>query len=543
MKKNLLFLFALICATSLFTSCGDDDDNGWKDIPSSISSSNVTMSLNGGTISGATASLQVESGDAGVLTLNNLLYKHASVPVNVALTKISEGSYDFEGSTNIDGTTKADDLGLTINVKGNVTTAGKLTVTVTTSGWGSISNVFSGDSLNVTYDGTANNTFPVTLLTTAKGKASLLFSKIPNVANNATAEVTVTESGDSYKLEGTSTLDGGFTVKITGTATKTLLTLAVTTSGYGTLNKSYTASDNTITYDGAALTSGYVSLKATSETSGTISISGVIPGPSNVTSVDIPNCTIKEVSDGSYTVSGSSKTSAYELSFNGTITNKKLNGAITYKILSSIVGTWKPKVTTAGAASIFNFTSKNGYVTFSDSIINMLPSALKPYIVKQMPDAAFKQVIQGLLAQYVPYLTSVQYTEGGDVNLTFVKLNATTPTTLNGFLHYYIQNNQVFFVIDIQKAITLIPKTKAWDPNTALTDGVPLTFTISNGVMQIVLTQEVATGVLGLVNQLLPMVGSMMGSKAAMITTIFSNVNSIMNECTSFEAGLIMVKQ
>ena len=79
-----------------------------------------------------------------------------------------------------------------------------------------------------------------------------------------------------------------------------------------------------------------------------------------------------------------------------------------------------------------------------------------------MPDAAFKQVIQGLLAQYVPYLTSVQYTEGGDVNLTFVKLNATTPTTLNGFLHYYIQNNQVFFVIDIQKAITLIPKTKAW---------------------------------------------------------------------------------
>ena len=274
-----------------------------------------------------------------LMKMDNYAVYHASVPVNVTLTKISEGSYDFEGSTNIDGTTKADDLGLTINVKGNVTTAGKLTVTVTTSGWGSISNVFSGDSLNVTYDGTANNTFPVTLLTTAKGKASLLFSKIPNVANNATAEVTVTESGDSYKLEGTSTLDGGFTVKITGTATKTLLTLAVTTSGYGTLNKSYTASDNTITYDGAALTSGYVSLKATSETSGTISISGVIPGPSNVTSVDIPNCTIKEVSDGSYTVSGSSKTSAYELSFNGTITNKKLNGAITYKILSSIVGT------------------------------------------------------------------------------------------------------------------------------------------------------------------------------------------------------------
>ena len=542
MKKNLLFLFALVCVTSFFSSCGDDEDNGWKDIPSSIPSSNVTMSLNSGTISGATASLQVESGDAGVLTLNNLLYKHASVPVNVTLTKISEGSYDFEGSANIDGTTKADDLGLTINVKGNVTTAGKLTVNVTTSGWGSISNVFSGDSLNVTYDGTANHSFPVTLLTTAKGKASLLFSKIPNVAANATTEVTITENGDSYKLEGTNTLDGGFTVKISGTATKTLLTLAVTTSGYGTISKSYTPSESTITYDGTALTSGSVTLKATSETAGAISITGVIPGPSD-SSVEIPNCTLKEASDGSYTVSGSSKTSAYEVSFSGTIANKKMNGAITYKILSSIVGTWKPKIGTSGAESIFNFTSKTGYVTFSDGVISMLPAELKPYILKTMPDAAFKQVIQTLLAQYAQYLTSIQFAEGGDVNFTFMKLNSTTPTTINGLLKYYIQNNQVYLVIDLAKAITLIPQTKTWDSSTIFTDGVPLTFAISNGTLNIVLTQEVATGIVGLVNQMLPLIGSMMdSSQAAMLTTIFGNVNSIMGECTSFEAGLVLAK-
>lgn len=28
MKKNLLYLFALICSVSLFTACSDDDDNG-----------------------------------------------------------------------------------------------------------------------------------------------------------------------------------------------------------------------------------------------------------------------------------------------------------------------------------------------------------------------------------------------------------------------------------------------------------------------------------------------------------------------------------
>ena len=30
MKKNLLYLFALICSVSLFTACSDDDDNSWQ---------------------------------------------------------------------------------------------------------------------------------------------------------------------------------------------------------------------------------------------------------------------------------------------------------------------------------------------------------------------------------------------------------------------------------------------------------------------------------------------------------------------------------
>ena len=31
MKKNLFFLFALICSMSLFTACSDDDDDKIKD--------------------------------------------------------------------------------------------------------------------------------------------------------------------------------------------------------------------------------------------------------------------------------------------------------------------------------------------------------------------------------------------------------------------------------------------------------------------------------------------------------------------------------
>lgn len=36
MKKNLFYLFALICSMSLFTACSDDDDENWKKVPNQI---------------------------------------------------------------------------------------------------------------------------------------------------------------------------------------------------------------------------------------------------------------------------------------------------------------------------------------------------------------------------------------------------------------------------------------------------------------------------------------------------------------------------
>ena len=47
MKKNLFYLFALICSMSLFTACSDDDDPTWKKVPSqSISAENLSLTTN-----------------------------------------------------------------------------------------------------------------------------------------------------------------------------------------------------------------------------------------------------------------------------------------------------------------------------------------------------------------------------------------------------------------------------------------------------------------------------------------------------------------
>ena len=47
MKKNLFYLFALICSMSLFTACSDDEEP-WTELPKGeISSDKVELTLNG----------------------------------------------------------------------------------------------------------------------------------------------------------------------------------------------------------------------------------------------------------------------------------------------------------------------------------------------------------------------------------------------------------------------------------------------------------------------------------------------------------------
>ena len=532
---------------SLFTACSDDEeDNGWKEIPTEIPAENVKLDLNGGTLDGATASLKIETAETGVLTLENAVYGHATIPVNVTLKKVAEGSYDFEGTANIDGATKATaatDLGLTVTVKGNVTKAGKLTVEAKTSGWGTMAGVYSGDSLKATYSGAENNKFPVTVTMVSDTKATLLFNKVVNVANNFEVPVTLTKDGEGYKLEGTAEKEPGFNVNVQGTLNAKVLTVNVTTSGYATISGGYYSNNSIITYNTAVMETGSVNIVPTSVTTTKISINNMIPGTANLS---IEDGKLSKATDSeTYTISGSAKTAAYEIAFEGTISpEKKMTGAVTYKILSPIVGKWGVKMGQQGAESIFNFASKTGTVTFPKEIIAMLPADLKPYFAEQMPDAQLTQTIKGLLGQYVPYLQYIEFTEGGGLNFGYTEVGKTEVKTLEGLLNYYIKDGQVYLVFDLMKLMGMIPQSlKSWDPSTFLTDGIPFDFTVTNGTMNISINHEVITGLLPMVNGLLGAFSGMFGDKAEMILTIFSTVNNVVAESTEFEAGLVLTKK
>lgn len=548
MKKYLFFLFALICTTSLFTACSDDEeDNGWKEIPTEIPAENVTLNLNGNTPEGATASLKIETAETGVLTLDNVLYGRASVPVNVVMKKVAEGSYDFEGTANIDGATKANaatDLGLTVNVKGNVTKEGKLTVDVTTSGWGSISGVYSGDSVKVTYAGTESNKFPVTVTATSESKATLNFSKIVPILVDFDVEVTLTKDGEGYKLEGTGEKEPGYNVNVAGTIIKNVLTVNVTTSGYATINSSYYANsaNNALTYNGVETEKGSIYIKATSETAVTISVNGMIPG-SNSISI---NGKLTKADDGSYSMNGSANTEGYEIAFEGTVTtDKKMTGAVTYKILSPVVGKWGPKMGQQGAETIFNFASKTGSVKFPKEIVDMLPADLKPYFGETMGDAQLTQSVKGLLGKYLPQLQYIEFTEGGDINFAYTEIGKTEVQTLNGYLNYYIKEGQVYLVFDLQKLMGMLKSstTKAWDPGTFLSDGIPFDFNVTNGTMNFWLSTTTLQGLIPVAGNFIKALSGMFGDKAELIVTVLDTVMGITAESTEFEVGLVLNKK
>ena len=137
MRKNLFYVFALVCSMSLFTACSDDDEPNWKKLPSqTISTENLTLTTNAQKSSDATVKLAMADEQNGILTLNNAIRGLDEVEVNVTVAEQTDGSFKFQGEKNVGTTTKAlADLVSSTNVKvaGSITLDGKAEVEVTTS--------------------------------------------------------------------------------------------------------------------------------------------------------------------------------------------------------------------------------------------------------------------------------------------------------------------------------------------------------------------------------------------------------------------------
>ena len=448
MKKNLFYyLFAVICSVALFTSCSDDDDTTWQQIPE-ITNDNVTLKLNNTTLVGATATLDIINGENAKVTLINAIYGHASVPVNVIMEKKNDTSYNFSGTTDLEAARmEVSNSPLKITVSGTVDTTGKMTIDVATSGWAAVSGVYANDSLAITFDGKSHNNgsdYAVTLIAKENGSAAtLVFKKIINVALNVEADVTL----DNGKISGTVEPKLGYIITINGSVDNNgKLTLNLVSSGYGTIDASYSAKGNAITYNGKELTSGSVSIKVLSEKAAQVTLNGMLVG--SRTAVIEEAVITKEEGKEVYALSGEMKNNDYTVVFKGTVgEDRKLTAEVTYKVIGDIVGKWNLMKTSENmAAPIFKFATNKGSVTLPESLLAIIPDDMKPMFPATMKDAQLTQVIQYLLANYAVYLQSIEFAENGRVIATYIDM----PKDVNGDGK-----------IDAQDAVDTTPKTFA----------------------------------------------------------------------------------
>ena len=142
MKKNLFYLFALICSMSLFTACNDDEDPTWKKLPSEeISAENLTLTTNSKNLPNATVKLAMTDAQNGVLILNNAIRGINEVEINVTVAEEADGSFKFQGEKSVGTATRAvSDLvsSTTVKVTGKISLEGKAEVAVTTEAIGNL---------------------------------------------------------------------------------------------------------------------------------------------------------------------------------------------------------------------------------------------------------------------------------------------------------------------------------------------------------------------------------------------------------------------
>ena len=356
----------------------------------------------------------------------------------------------------------------------------------------------------------------------------------------------------------------GYTITINGSVDNNgKLTLNLVSSGYGTIDASYSAKGNAITYNDKELTSGSVSIKVLSEKTAQVTLNGMLVG--GRTPVIEEAVITKEEGKEVYALSGELKNNDYTVVFKGTVgEDRKLTAEVTYKVIGDIVGKWNLMKTPENmAAPIFKFATNKGSVTLPESLLDIIPENMKPMFPATMKDAQLTQVIQGLLVNYAVYLQSIEFAENGRVIATYIDMPKdvngdgkiddqdavdTTPKTF-ALLQYYMKDGQLYLAFDLSELMSMMStdESRGWDPSGILTEGIPVNYQIAGNTLSVYLVTDVVVGLAGFANRMLPIIGMMlpeeMKPQFKVIETIFSAiVEGIIPEVKELEVGLMFTK-
>lgn len=224
MKKNLLYVFALMASVMIFTGCSDDDDNSWKELPQgTITADKVELQLNGTSTTG-TVEFKATSLQSAEVGLKNVIDGYSDVKVDVTMEKQGNGSFKLSGTKEIDTkpvvATRAAAF-LTIKIDGDITSDGKLTMNISTTGAGLFIGTYSGNTLVLSYGDNVLIGKEVVFDATDGDNVSLLLKDvIPGEKETILTGASINANGFSGTTKSTNA-----TVEYTGTLENKVLTL------------------------------------------------------------------------------------------------------------------------------------------------------------------------------------------------------------------------------------------------------------------------------------------------------------------------------
>ncbi len=178
MKKNLFYLFALICSMSFFTACSDDEEP-WKELPKGeLSSDKVELTLNG-VATGGTVNFEALGAEKALVQLKNVIDGYSDVEMEVDMKEQADGSFSFNGTKQIATKPVTRDENqpapfLTVTVNGTVSKEGAVNLNVATQGLALYLGTYAGETLVLNCNGS-----------TLEGKTVVLDASVGDKANFA----------------------------------------------------------------------------------------------------------------------------------------------------------------------------------------------------------------------------------------------------------------------------------------------------------------------------------------------------------------------
>ena len=381
--------------------------------------------------------------------------------------------------------------------------------------------------------------------------------------------MTLTKEGEGYKLEGTTEKEAGYNVNVTGTIVKNVLTVNVTTSGYATLSGSYGGNLLACTYNNVLLGGenfmGTASIKFTSESTMDLSLSNCVPNIFNLEEVGLiinaKGLKFQKTAEGTYAISGSVNPTGFKAStitIEGSVAeaDRKLVLSVNQVIKSDIVGKWNMTKENNLGKIFFDFQSASNKVTIPDELYKLIPADMQ--IPQVMNDATFSTIIKNLLGQYTTYLKSIEFKPTGQVSIKYSKVGEEGKEyTIEDYMSYAIKDNgKLIITPDLGKLIgMLMPSTLSaykstksydvYDPTYILTgDGIPFNYSVSGNSLSVTVDNGVFTGLAGLVEGMLPLLGFLIPDAALVekINATFPPIKDFIVTSPKLEVGLYLNK-